>query len=465
MAEENERNNSSSAEEEPVEQALPVETGDRPGWREIFRQAFERARRENRPANRSGLGRDRSRSLFLLVGAAIAVLLLFLGVFSSPNGSRKPANARPAGRPDLGQRTTPGQQTAGQTGSVAPLLSAQTGNTEPPGSQGVTAEDVDKTARPIHGPGVQPKALDTTTPAKAGPYALGQIDFSDAAVRERAPEPASSAKSESDDLRKPSLVFVRNVQNTSTGNGTRVASTETEEAPVTLALPSGTKLIARLESVVTSAVKEPVVAAIEYNYERDGEIVVPAGAKALGSLQQADRSGNVEIRFTSIQMPDGTAEKIDATAMSLTYGPLKGAVSGKKTGTNFLVRTFTGLGQAATYLVGSGGMNAPLSESAFLRDRIATNIGVAGDQELNNLTFNQNIVVTVPGNTRFYIVMEHGASLPEGQAQTATSQQASTAPPPSMEELRQLLQLRQEMSAMYQQAGSQQNEARQVPQQ
>ncbi len=203
------------------------------------------------------------------------------------------------------------------------------------------------------------------------------------------------------------------------GNGTRVASTETEEGPVTLALPAGTKLIARLESVVTSAVKEPVVAAIEYNYERDGEIVVPAGAKALGSLQQADRSGNVGIRFSSIQMPDGTTEKIDATAMSLTYGPLKGTVSGKKTGTNFLVRTFTGLGQAATYLVGSGGMSAPLSESAFLRDRIATNIGIAGDQELNNLTFNQNIVVTVPGNTRFYIVMEHGAALPEGQAHSS----------------------------------------------
>ena len=465
MAEENDRSNGSSAEEEPVEQALPVETGDRPGWREIFRQAFERARRENRPANRSALGRDRSRSLFLLVGAAIAVLLLFLGVFSSPNHSRKPANARPAGTPDLGQRATPGQQAAGQTGSVAPLLSAQTGQAETPGSQGVTAEDVDRTARPIRMPGVQPKALGATTPAKAGPYALGQIDFSDAAARERAPESASSAKSESDDLRKPSLVFVRNVQNASTRNGARVASTETEEAPVTLALPSGTKLIARLESVVTSAVKEPVLAAIEYNYERDGEIVVPAGAKALGSLQQADRSGSVGIRFTSIQMPDGTTEKIDATAMSLTYGPLKGTVSGKKTGTNFLVRTFTGLGQAATYLVGSGGMSAPLSESAFLRDRIATNIGIAGDQELNNLTFNQNIVVTVPGNTRFYIVMEHGAALPEDPAQTATSQQASTAPPPSMEELRQLLHLRQEMSAMYQQAGGTQSDVPQAPQQ
>jgi hypothetical protein len=29
---------------------------------------------------------------------------------------------------------------------------------------------------------------------------------------------------------------------------------------------------------------------IEYNFEREGEIVVPAGAKAIGQLRQADRS-------------------------------------------------------------------------------------------------------------------------------------------------------------------------------
>lgn len=465
MAEENERKHSETLEVAATEQVPPIEDSAHPGWRDIFRQAFDKARRENRPANRSGLGRDHSRSLFLLAGAAIAVVLLFLGVFSSPNRARKSANVRPPGTPNLGQRATPDQQMAGQAGSVTPILSAQTGQPDAGGSKGVTADDVDKTARPIQPSlGAQPRPAAVPLPGKAAPYALGQIDFSDSSPRERGTELASSAKSESDDLRKPSLVFVRNAQNTSAGNGTREPSAEVEEAP-TLALPTGTKLIARLESVVTSAVKDPVVAAIEYNYERDGEIVVPAGATALGSLQQADRSGNVEIRFNSMQMPDGTTEKIEATAMSLAYGPLKGTVSGKKTGANFLVRTFTGLGQAATYLVGSGGSGAPLSESAFLRDRIATNIGIVGDQELNNLTFNQNVVVTVPGNTRFYIVMERGAALPESQAQAATTQQASTAPPPSLEDLRQLLQLRQELSAMYQQAGNTENTAQQAPQQ
>jgi len=464
MPQENEKKGSEPLEEGATEQLPPVGDQAHPGWRDIFRQAFDKARRENRPTNRSGLGRDHSRSLFLLAGAAIAVLLLFLGVFSSPNRARK-SSTRPLGTPNLGQRATPGQQAAGQAGSPTPMLSAQTGHADAEGSSGVTAEDVDKTARPVQpSSSGQPRPAAIAVPGKTAPYALGQINFSNAPPREPGPESNSSAKSESDDLRKPSLVFVRNAQNAPANSGMRAISAEPEEAP-TLALPVGTKLIARLESVVTSAVKEPVVAAIEYNYERDGEIVVPAGAKALGSLQQADRSGNVEIRFNSIQMPDGSTEKIDATAMSLTYGPLKGAVSGKKTGTNFLVRAFTGMGQAATYLVGSGGLNAPLSESAFLRDRIATNIGIAGDQELNNLTFNQSIVVTVPGNTRFYIVMESGVPRPQAPTQPAATQQANNAPALSMDDLRQLLQLRQELTAMYQQTGNAQSAAEPVPQQ
>jgi len=53
---------------------------------------------------------------------------------------------------------------------------------------------------------------------------------------------------------------------------------------------------ARLESAVSTGVKEPVVAVIEDNFEREAESVVPGGAKAIGQLRQADRSGNVDTR-------------------------------------------------------------------------------------------------------------------------------------------------------------------------
>src|SRR6266699_3155477 len=474
MAEENDKRTSGASEAVPAEESLIDETEGptRPGWREIFRQAFDKARREQRVTNRRDLGRDRSRSLFLLAGAAIAVLLLFLGVFSSSNNAKKATDGRRPGTPDLGRRLTPSQQSTGQTGSVTPLLSAQTGQPEAQGSQDVTAEDVGRTARPTQPSiGAQPNPATTPAPRNAGPYTLEKIDFSDAPTGQEAPGASTSpAQSTSDDLRKPSLVFVRSVQSNAASANTRSASAAVEESPIMLELPAGTRLIARLQSVVNSAIKTPVVAAIEYNYEKDGQIVVPAGAKVLGTLQQADRSGYVAIRFDMMQMPDGTTEKIDAAAMSLTYGPLKGNVSGRRTGTRLLVRTFTGLGTVATYLVGAGGNNGfsgPLSESALLRDRIATNIGIAGDQELNGLAFNQNIVVTVPGNTRFYIVVEKSTTSGGGQGgqlRPTAIQQMNNAPLPTSDELRQLLQLKRELSEMVQQAGTQ-NTAPQVPQQ
>lgn len=469
MAKENKLSPDASSNSGMPDEELPVEAETKPSLKEIFRQAFDKAQRQNQPTNRSGLGRDRSRSMLLLAGAAVIVLLLFFMVFSSPNHPQKQASAKAQGAADLGRRSTPGE-TANQAGSSTPLMAAQVTHQDSADAKQVTATDVNNTARPLPAsvsvPAVLPQSA-KSGPARPAvhPSALGQIDVADLTVREHQVRPELTTKQESDDLRKSSLVFVRNVQNAPGIGVARNPVSVTEEALNRIELPAGTRLVARLQSVVTSALKAPVVASIEYNYERDGEIVVPAGAKALGTLQQADRSGNVGIRFSSIQMPDGTTQKIDATAMSLNYGPLKGSVSGKRSGTNFLVRTFTGLGEAATYLVG-GGLSAPLSESAFLRDRIATNIGIAGDQELNGLTFNQNIVVTVPGNTRFYIVTEQDSTLAEPQAQPAATQAAQQANnPPSLEELRQLLQLRQEMNAMYQQAGTSQAAAQPAPQQ
>ena len=430
-------------------QAEEAEISTRPQWREVLRQAFDKARREQQPASRRELGRDRSRSLFLLAGAAIAVLLLFLGVFSSSN-TKKTTGARPIGTPALGRRETPGQQRSGQPGSVTPLLNAQTSQTDVAPEQDVTPEEIGRTARSTQ---FLPPSTPTpvTNPRTVGRYAIGRIHFSDTPQRE-GPGPSKPAQEPtSDDLPKSSLVFVRSAQNDTANASPGLKRVAIEQNPMTLELPTGTRLMARLEAVVSSAVKNPVVAAIEYNYERDGKIVVPAGAQVIGNLQQADRFGYVGIRFDTIQMPDGSAEKVDATAMSLSFGPLKGVVSGKRTGTNFLLRAVRGIGQAAAYLVGSNGIDAPLSEGTLLRDQIATNVGIAGDQQLNSLAFNQNIVVSIPGNTRFYVVIEKGTRSLENQGRHAGPQMAGEEFPPTAQELRELLQLQRELHALYQQ--------------
>src|SRR5206468_12566967 len=112
------------------------------------------------------------------------------------------------------------------------------------------------------------------------------------------------------------------------------------------------------------------------------------------------------LQLATLELPDGTAEKMNGTAMGLDFSPVRGVVAGKKRGARFLVQTLTGMGTAAAYLVGAGSFSGALSESALLRERMAENVGVAGQNEINQLALNQNTVVTVPGNTRFYIVLQ-----------------------------------------------------------
>ena len=234
-----------------------------------------------------------------------------------------------------------------------------------------------------------------------------------------------------------------------------------EDTEETLALAAGTRLVARLQTPVSSAVAAPVVAVVEYNYERNGQIVLAAGSKVFGRLTQVNPSGYVGIQFSRVEMPDGAVEKVDASAMSLNFGPLKGDVSGKKTGTKFLVRSLTGMGTIASYLVGPQGStyNGMISPNTLMRERLADNVATAGQEELNGLAFNQNLVVTLPGNTRFYIVVQkpssdHGGAT-SGTRSTGTSTAGFSGGVPTLEELRQLMQLRSEINELYTQASSQ----------
>jgi hypothetical protein len=210
---------------------------------------------------------------------------------------------------------------------------------------------------------------------------------------------------------------------------------------------------------VSSAVKTPVVAAIEYNYERDGETVIPAGSKAFGELSQVNEQGYVGIQFHSIQLPDETTQKIEGHAVGLQYQPLRGEVTGRNTGKKFLVRSLTGVGTilAATVGVQTGtGVTDAFSNNVLLRGQVANNVANAGQQQLNELAYRQNIVVTVPGNTRFFIVLAKPASSgsagasPGGQVPSSNPSYAN-ASTPSAQELRELLELKQELTQMYQQ--------------
>jgi hypothetical protein len=219
-------------------------------------------------------------------------------------------------------------------------------------------------------------------------------------------------------------------------------------------LPPGTRLVARLETAATTGLKTPVVASIEYNYERDGMIMVPAGAKAFGDIQQASSEGYLNIQFHTLRMPDGREEKIEGSAVSLDHKLLKGEVSGKNTGKKILSRTLSGVGTVAAYVVGAGGagLTRAITGETLLRDRLASNVALAGEQELANAAYAQNITVTLPANTRFYVVLQKpavAATPPTSGEPTRQSVQM-----PTVQELRELMDLRREINRMYQESNS-----------
>jgi Bacterial conjugation TrbI-like protein len=427
--------------DEPPEGSSEAESGMRTRLRRLTDAMQHRL-----PA-KADLRKDRTQSLALLIGATVAAVLLFLGVLSNPARSRMQEMATRT-EPNLGRRNT-GNQSASAQGSVTPLLNAdvQSNNTS---SDQLSPADIRGTSRSSESDGVTAaKFADNNRagvqvprrPAShSAPVNPGSVDHPDSLAGYRtnstgAPtysyggspgfpvgtEPSRTysysgggftpkdTRPDGSSSVKSSIVFVRASRSTAAvANTSRAATTPVAEDPL---LPPGTRLVARLEVAATTAVKTPVVASIEYNYERDGMVIVPAGAKVIGDVQQASAEGYVSIRFHTLQMPNGREEKIEGTGVALDQRPLKGEVSGKNTGKKILSRTLSGVGTIAAYVVGArgAGLNRTITGETLLRDRVAGNIALAGEQELMNSAYAQNIRVTVPANTRFYVVFQKAA--------------------------------------------------------
>ena len=225
-----------------------------------------------------------------------------------------------------------------------------------------------------------------------------------------------------DALDAPSLVF--------TAHGkTAIQPQMRNSAPVVdnLGLAPGYQVAARLESMATTAVHAPVVAVIEYNYERNGEVIIPAGARAVGKIIQADSSGLVNIEFSSLEYPDGSNVPIDAVATNMNLEAVKGAVTGRQRGKSMLVRSLSGIGETAAMIVGAPSMNSSFSEDDLMRMQVANNIGNAGDEQIMRMLTLEHIVVSVSAGTEIYLVFEKAAA-----ANAQNSDKTSQVPHASM---------------------------------
>ena len=450
------------AEHEVETEAAEVREPQPNGWVAQLRQIMQRS---PQGAARTNIKRQQlkrpNQSFLLLAGLTVVLSLAFFAMFSSPN-SRK--NIARADHFNLGRAQN--AENPDTSHSVTPLLSADTrrpddntGSLSPDDIRNTAKQRMLAQASPSFG--TPPEPPPETPRPEPRDYALNRIQFPAETPEQTPPPPVQSPEKPT----KPSLVFVSATSGTrgSAPAGSNVQPAMAERNWEFMVLPAGTRLVARLQTPVSSAVQTPVVAAIEYNYERDGEVVIPAGSRAFGELSQVNEQGYVGIQFHSIQLPDETTQKIEGHAVGLQYQPLRGDVTGRNTGKRFLVRSLAGVGTilAATVGVQTGtGITESFSNNVLLREQVANNVANAGQQQLNDQAYRQNIVVTVPGNTRFYIVLAKPASsastgagpgspVPTGNPGGIPGY--ATASTPSVQELRELLELRQELTQMYQQ--------------
>jgi hypothetical protein len=211
-------------------------------------------------------------------------------------------------------------------------------------------------------------------------------------------------KKAEDALSQPSLVFSAHEQSVA-----HAGSESQTTLPNNLGLAPGYRVAARLESMASTAVHAPVVGVVEYNYERDGEVTIPASARVIGKITQADPSGLMNITFSSIEFPDGSSVSIDAVGADMNLQAIKGQVTGRQRGKSMFVRSLSGIGETAAMMVGAPSANSAFSENDLMRMQVANNIGNAGDEQIMQMLTMEHIVVSVPAGTEVYVVFEKSA--------------------------------------------------------
>ena len=385
--------------EEPPDKVVPITDpdGDQTGSAGVVKK---------RPfaLDKRGSGRG-NMPLMLMVLGAIMVFGIGMVALLSTKGTTKKKTAAEAAKPSLGRIAT-----ANAPGDLVPSDKLKPSPDEVKKGGSVDAADIERTkASKI----AQTQVASTQGTQKAG-KPLNQVpafqepDTTPNGQGKWMPPPYNGVagqqqelKREEDALSKPSLVFTAHAQNAG-----RSESGFPTQAVNNLGLAPGYHVAARLEAMATTAVHAPVTAIIEYNYERDGQTLIPAGSRAVGTISQADPSGLINITFSSLEFPGGETLPIDAVAADMSLEAIKGKVTGKQGGKNMLVRSLSGIGETAAMIVGAPSANSAFSEDDLLRMRIADNVGNAGDQQIMQMMTMQHIVVSVPAGKEIYIIFE-----------------------------------------------------------
>jgi hypothetical protein len=367
-------------------------------------------------------GLDKSKLILLGGGLLVAVLFFaFTAMMSKSPVKKKQQNTH-----QQAQQQAPDHP----KGSVTPLMETVQkpspdnveGQVNPGDIKRTKTADGSSATAPVSPPEKPP-----TKPPIAPTGSLASVpSFSETQQKWEEPrpygEPAESGPAHTQQqqasLKEPSLVFVRS----QTQSPTSLRPAQSDDDASVPEMPPGTRILAKLQTEISSADPTTVVAVAQYTYAIGDQVIVPAGALIFGQLTHADSSGYVGVKFDEIQLMDGPKERIDAVGKDLDMGPIKGTVTGKNTGKNFAVRAASGIGSVAAALVGNNA-SASFSEQDLLRERIAQNIGNAGDSELLSLNANSRISVSVPADRNIYVVFTKHEQIPATLRKIASTPQ------------------------------------------
>jgi hypothetical protein len=347
-------------------------------------------------------------AMMLIVAGTLAVLAIVMVALLSTTGKNRKRTMEEAGKPNLGQA-----HTGTTSGDLVPNNKVKPTPNGASESGAVNASDIERTKSPQL---AQSQALGKSAQLPKTLGGIGKFEEPDTSPNRQGkwtppPNGSESAQNQQaekkaeDALSQPSLVFTAHEQSVPhSGSESQTAG------PNNLGLVPGYRVAARLESMASTAVHAPVVAVVEYNYERDGEVIIPAGARVVGKITQADPSGLMNITFSSIEFPDGSSVPIDAVGADMNLQAIKGQVTGRQRGKSMLVRSLSGIGETAAMMVGAPNANSSFSEDDLLRMQVANNIGNAGDEQIMQMLTMEHIVVSVPAGTEVYVVFEKSAT-------------------------------------------------------
>jgi Bacterial conjugation TrbI-like protein len=210
------------------------------------------------------------------------------------------------------------------------------------------------------------------------------------------------ARSYAEEVTKPSMIFAAQLSSNSPGGAASSIAGGAAEPITNFGLEPGFHVSAHLEASVSTVGGVPAVAVVEYDCIQNGRVVIPAGSRVVGKIVGASSTGLVNMSFTEIYLPNGTRAPISAVGLDQYLHQIKGNVTGKNTGKQFILASLTSVGSLGAGFLGNNNSGA-ITQADLARTQIASNIGNAGDQAVQRLQVSQSPVVTVPSGTLMYV--------------------------------------------------------------